>query len=335
MIIKELINAIKITSNNEGSFLELKKRKILPPKADEVSIKIAYAGVNGPDILQAKGLYSPTKENTNWPGLEVSGEIIARGEKVKNFKIGQKVVALCNGGGYADFINIPKGQVLPLPNGWSFAQGATIPETFFTIMQTLKMHSKLKKGMFVLIHGSSGGIGSTAIQIANHYGAHSIALVSSDEKAKYVQGLGAEHIINYKKEDFVKRTLEITNGHGADRIIDIIGGEVFSKNIMACAKGGSIILLGLLGGVKSEINLASILLKNITIFGSTLGPKNSAKKSQIAKLLKQEIWPALVAKTIKPPKIKSFNLDEANLAHEQMRSQNHFAKVILKSNLFE
>lgn len=324
------INAIKISTDSNGHALKLEKRSLKAPKPDEVLIKIAYAGVNGPDILQAKGLYRPTKENILWPGLEVSGEIIALGAKVKDFKLGDKIVALCNGAGYANFINLPATQVLPLPKGWSLIEGATIAETFFTIMQTLVMRSRLKKHMFVLVHGASGGIGGSAIQIANFYGARPIAIISSQEKAEYVKSLGAEFIINYKQEDFVARTLEITNGVGADRVIDIIGGEIFYKNIKASAKNAKIMLLGLLGGAKAEINLAPILLKNLDIFGSTLGPQSKAKKAQIAKKLKKDIWAALEEKTIKPPHIKIFNLDEANLAHEYMRSKQHFGKIVLK-----
>ncbi len=324
------INAIKISNDEAGHALKLEKRNLKTPKPDEVLIKIAFAGVNGPDILQAKGLYRPTKENILWPGLEISGEIIALGARVRDFKLGDKVVALCNGAGYADFINLTATQVLPLPKGWSLAQGATIAETFFTIMQTLIMRSKLKKDMFVLIHGASGGIGGSAIQIANHYGARPIAIVSSSKKAEYVKSLGAEFIINYKQEDFVTRTLAITNGIGADRVIDIIGGEVFYKNIKASAVNAKIMLLGLLGGAKAEINLAPILIKNLDIFGSTLGPKNKEKKAKIANKLKKDIWPALERKTIKPPHIKIFNLEEANLAHEYMRSKQHFGKIVLK-----
>ena len=325
-------NAVKIIEKNGKRLLELKKRALPLLNPNEITIRVACAGINAPDILQVRGLYVPTKENASWLGLEVSGEVFAVGRNVTNFKVGDRVVALCNGGGYGEFVNVVASQALPLPKNWSFVEGATIPETFFTITQTLLMKAKLKKNKFVLIHGSSGGLGASAIQLVKYYGAQPIALVSSNEKKQYVKNLGAEFIINYKQSDFTQEVLEITKGKGADVIIDIIGGDVFVKNISACAQNGTIILLGLLGGIKAEINLAPILLKNINIFGSTLGPKSTKEKATIALYLKKNIWQALETKKIVPPFISSFNLNEASLAHEQMQTKEHFGKIVLISD---
>ena len=329
MMFAKAIKAIEISKFGDANVLIQKKRTLKSIKANEVLIKIACAGLSGPDILQRKGFYKPTKENATFPGLEVSGVIAAKGKNVKNHKIGDEVIALCNGGGYAEFVNVPASQTLPKPKSWSFVEAATIPETFFTIIQTLIMRAKLKKNMFVLIHGASGGLGASAIQIAKFYGARPIALVSSEQKSQYVKNLGAEFIINYQKHDFVEKVLEITNGHGADRIIDIIGGEVFSKNIKVAAKGATILLLAFLGGAKSEINLSPILLKGLNIFGSTLGPQDTKTKAQIARLADKDLFQAISNKTIKPPRIITFDLKCADLAHQAFENKNHHGKIVL------
>jgi len=202
------------------------------PRDGEVLIRVAAAGINAPDLAQRRGAYDPPPEASPLPGLEVSGEIVGTGEKV---------VALCNGGGYAEYVAVPAGQVLPLPEGWSLVAGAALPETFFTVQQTLVMRAGLQAGMQVLIHGAAGGIGGAAIQICRLHGANPIAVVSSPEKAAYVRSLGATDIIDHSTEDFVARTREITGGHGADRILDMVGGDYLPRNIDASARGGYIV----------------------------------------------------------------------------------------------
>lgn len=323
------IKAIYISNFGAPETLQLKNRTLNAPKPNEITIKIKACGINGPDILQRNGFYQPTKQNAKWLGLEVSGEIAFVGEKAGNWKIGDKVVALCNGGAYANYVNVPFGQVLPLPKNWSFIEGAALPETFFTIYQTLIMKAKLKKNMSVLIHGASGGIGASAIQISKLIGAKVICCVSSKIKADYVKSLGADYIINYKQQDYVEEVLKITNGEGVDRVIDVVGGTYLKRNIKAAAHGATIIQLAFLGGAKAEINIAPILLKNLTIFGSTLGPKNSQIKAKIAKGLKEKIWPALNEGKIKAQHIRSFKLKEATKAHHAFEASKHFGKIIL------
>ncbi len=323
------IKAIYISDFGAPNVLKLCERTLKEPKSDEVTIRVRAAGINGPDILQRKGLYQPTKENERWPGLEVSGEIVFVGKKVSHWKIGDKIVALCNGGGYSEFVNVPFGQILPLPKGWSFAQGASLPETYFTICQTLIMRAGIKQNMFVLIHGASGGIGATSVQIAKLFGAKTIACVSNQQKADYVKFLGADYIINYVEQDFVEEVQKITDNKGVDRVIDILGGDYFERNIKASAKNATIIVLAFLSGARANINIAPLLLKNLTIFGSTLGPKNSKEKAKIAKRLKKDIWPALDRGIIKPQRITTFKLDEAQKAHLSFEAKEHFGKIIL------
>ncbi len=323
------IKAIYISDFGAPEVLKLTNRTLNAPKQNEITIKIKAAGLNGPDILQRQGLYQPTKDNAKWLGLEVAGEVAFVGNKKSGFKFCDKVVALCNGGGYSEYVNVRVGQVLPLPNGWSFEQGASLPETFFTICQTLIMRSGIAKDMNVLIHGASGGIGASAIQIAKYFGAKTIACISSDVKADYVKLLGADFIINYLQQDFVEKVLEFTNQTGANIIIDIVGGSYLKRNIKASAKGATIIQLAFLGGAKAEINIAPLLLKNLTIFGSTLGPQSSEVKAKIAKRLKQDIWPALNRGEIKPQHISTFKLNEATKAHQAFEAKEHFGKIVL------
>ncbi|MCF6343562.1 MAG: NAD(P)H-quinone oxidoreductase [Devosiaceae bacterium] len=323
------IKAIYISDFGAPETLQFKSRTLNAPKPNEITIKVKACGINGPDILQRNGFYQPTKQNAKWLGLEVAGEIAFVGEKAGNWKIGDKIVALCNGGAYANYVNVPFGQVLPLPKDWSFIEGATLPETFFTIYQTLIMKAKLKKNMFVLVHGASGGIGASAIQIAKLFGATIICCVSSKVKADYVRTLGADYIINYREQDFVEEVLKITNGKGVDRIIDVVGGTYLKRNIKTAAHGATIIQLAFLGGAKAEINIAPILLKNLTIFGSTLGPKNSQIKAKIAQGLKNKIWPALNERKIKAQHIRTFKLEEATKAHHAFEAKEHYGKIVL------
>lgn len=295
----------------------------------EILIRVAGAGLNGPDILQRRGLYVPTLDNARYPGLEVSGIVEAVGTEVTRFGTGDRVVALCNGAGYAEFAAVPAGQVLPCPTGWRLADAASLPETFFTIEQTLVRRAGLAAGMSVLVHGASGGLGGTAIQVAKQFGARTIASVSSPEKAKYAVLLGADHLIAYTHEDFVARTLELTDGKGADRIIDVVGGGYLKRNIEAAAPGGAIVQLAFLGGAKAEIVLPPILMKGLTLIGSVLGPQPGEVKAVIARNLEADLWPALDAGTIGPQRIRHFALAEAVAAHQEMEADDHYGKIIL------
>lgn len=290
------------------------------PGPEEVLIRVAAAGINAPDLGQRRGSYNPPPGASPLPGLEVSGEIVGTGERV---------VALCNGGGYAEFVCVPRGQVLPLPHGWSFAAGATLPETFFTVEQTLVMRAGLAAGMQVLIHGAAGGIGGTAIQVCRLVGANPIAVVSSPAKADYVRTLGATDIIDHSTEDFVARARELTGGRGVDRVLDMVGGDYLPRNIEASARGGHIIQIASLDGRKSEISAGALVMKWLTLSGSTLRPQDSAAKAAIAQSLRETVWPALADGRIRPPRIRATLLANAARAHEAMEQRENFGKIVL------
>jgi len=290
------------------------------PRPGEVLIRVAAAGINAPDLGQRRGTYNPPPDASPLPGLEVSGEIVGTGEKV---------VALCNGGGYAEYVAVPAGQVLPLPAGWSLAAGAALPETFFTVQQTLVMRAGLEAGMQVLIHGAAGGIGGAAIQICRLYGANPIAVVSSPEKAAYVRWLGATDVIDHGAEDFVVRTREITAFRGADRILDMVGGDYLPRNIEASARGGHIVQVASLDAKASEISAGMMVAKWLTLSGSTLRPQSPAAKAAIADSLRRDVWPALADGRIRPPRIRALPLEDAPRGHQAMEARENYGKIVM------
>lgn len=299
------------------------------PRPGEILIKVACAGVNGPDIAQRQGNYAPPPDASPLPGLEVSGIVVARGPDTGRYRIGDAVVALCNGGGYAEFVAAPEGQVLPKPDNWTWQQAAALPETFFTIQQTLVERGGLSHGKTVLIHGGAGGIGATAIQMTRLFGAVAIATTSSTEKAAYAKAQGAHFTIDYPTEDFVARTREITDGRGADIIVDIVGGTYAARNLAACARGGHILQLAVREGARAELNLGLVLMKALTLSGSTLRPLSSEAKAGLAAALEATVWPAIADKRIIAPRIRAFPLEKAAQAHRAMEAHEHFGKIVL------
>ena len=298
----------------------------------DVVIRVAAAGVNAPDLAQRRGVYDPPPDASPLPGLEVAGEIVAVGEGVERWRVGTPVIALTHGGGYADYVAVAAGQVLPCPAGWSLIEAAALPETFFTVQQTLVMRAGLHEGMQVLVHGAAGGIGGAAIQLARLHGAEAIAVVSTEEKADYAKALGARAIIRHDREDVVQRTRELTDGRGADRIVDIIGGDMLDRNIHAAARFGHIVIISTLSGGKSEISAGLVLAKQLTLSGSTLRPQSRAVKAAIAESLEASAWPALADGRIRRPRIRALPLDRAAAAHRMMEDRSFFGKVVLVTN---
>jgi NADPH2:quinone reductase len=321
--------AIAIAAPGGPEMLQPVRQPVPAPRRGEVLIRVAAAGLNAPDIGQRRGSYAPPPGASPLPGLEVAGEIVALGDGTTGPAIGDRVVALTNGGGYAEYVAVPAGQVLPLPSGWSPVEAAAIPETYFTIEQTLVMRAGLSSGMFVLIHGGAGGIGGTAIQVARLHGARPIAVVSSAEKADYALSLGAEAVIRHDTEDFVARTMAITAEHGADRIIDMVAGENLERNISASARFGHIVLLATAGGARSEINAARLMMKQLTLSGSTLRPQTSAAKAAIAASLMTNVWRALADGRIRKPRIQLFALADAAAAHRALEARTNYGKIVL------
>ena len=298
------------------------------PNTGEVVIRVAAAGVNYPDLFQRRGKYDPPPGHSAVPGLELSGEIAALGDGVTAFGLGDQVVALCNGGGYAEYAAVPAGQVLPLPRGITMIDGAAMPETVFTVTQTLVMRAGLAPGHWVLVHGAAGGIGGAAVWISRALGARPIAVISSPERAAYVTSLGAEATIDRTREDFVARTMEITGDHGADRIVDILGGDVTGKNVEAAAKHGHIVLIGTLAGFHGGIAVGRMLAKQLTLSASTLRGQPPEVKAAIADRVRFDIWPAVEAD---PPalRIQRYPLEKASEAHRALEEREVVGKLVL------
>ena len=299
--------------------------------AGDLLIRVAASGVNGPDLAQRRGQYDPPPGASPLPGLEVAGVIAAIGSAVEGWQIGDRVMALTNGGGYADFVAVPAGQALPVPAGWTLSEAATLPETWFTVTQTLVLRAGLDPGMSVMIHGAAGGIGGAAIQIATLLGARAIAVVSSAAKADYAIRLGAVATIDYTSENIATRALELTEGHGVDRVLDIIGGAMAQTNLAASARGGHIVQVSTLDGAKAEVSLRTIMAKQLTLSGSTLRPQTAATKAVIASYMRAHLLPALAAPGFTRPMVTSFPIEQAAQAHASMEARGHIGKLVLVS----
>jgi len=323
------MTAISITAFGGPEVLQPVTLPVPVPGPGGVLIRVAAAGLNAPDLGQRRGTYNPPPDASPLPGLEVSGEIAAIGPGVKGFSPGDAVVALTHGGGYAEYVAVAAGQVLSLPRGWGLLAGAALPETVFTVEQTLVMRAGLASGMSVLVHGAAGGIGGAAINIARLHGARPIAIVSSPDKAEYAMRLGAVATIDRSKEDFVARTLSLTDGRGADRIVDIVGGETLDRNIRASARFGHIVIVSTLAGAKAEINASLVLMKQLTLSGSTLRPQTREVKAQIADSLRKTVWPALADGRFVAPRIRALPLAEAARGHALLERSDSYGKLIL------
>ena len=321
--------AVEIAAFGGPEMLQPVMMPVPEPGPGEVLIRVAAAGLNAPDLGQRRGTYNPPADASPLPGLEVGGAVAALGAGVSGFAPGDLVVALTNGGGYAEYVAVPAGQALPLPISWSPLAGAALPETFFTVEQTLVMRAGLEAGMHVLIHGGAGGIGGAAIQRAKLAGAIPIAVVSDATKAAYAQSLGAAEIINRKTEDFVARTLSITGGKGAERIVDIVGGDALDRNIRASARFGHIVLVSTQAGPKAEINAGLLMMKQLTLSGSTLRPQTREVKAAIAQSLRTNVWPGLEDGRIRPPRIRAVPLTEAARGHVELERADNYGKLIL------
>jgi NADPH2:quinone reductase len=300
------------------------------PAPGEVLIEVEAAGVARPDALQRRGAYPPPPGASPNLGLEVAGTVDALGEGVENLGIGDHVVALCNGGGYSEFAVVPAGQVLPLPERWSFIEGATLPENAFTVYDNLLVRAHLRKGETLLVHGGTSGIGTTAIMFALAVGARVVATAGSDEKCEAALELGAQAAINYKTHDFVEAVRDFTGGKGVDVVLDIIGGEYIDRDLKALAIDGRIACLATSGGTDARIDLRYLLQKRATILGSSLRPRTPEEKARIADGLKRDIWPLLPARNPIHPIVDSvFTFADAKMAHERLESSAHIGKIVL------
>lgn len=329
MTIPATMQAVAITRPGGPEVLERQDWPTPPCGDGEVLIRIAAAGVNGPDLAQRRGHYDPPPGASPLPGLEVAGEIVVTGATVSGWALGDRVMALVNGGGYADYVAVPAGQVLPVPEGWTLTEAAALPETWFTVTQTLVMRAGVEPGMTVLVHGAAGGIGGAAVQIATIFGARAIGVVSSAAKAGYARRLGAFATIDYTTEDVAARALELTDGRGVDRVVDIIGGDMAEKNIAASARGGHIVQVSTLDGASANLSLRAIMAKQLTLSGSTLRPQTPAIKATIANRIRTDLLPALATPGFVKPAVTAFGIDYAADAHRAMEARTHLGKIVL------
>ena len=321
------MQAVEITAPGGPEVLQMTTRRRPEPRVDEVVIRVAYAGVNRPDALQRAGAYAPPKGASDLPGLEASGEIAAVGAGVSDWRVGDKVCALLPGGGYAEYVATPAAHCLPIPAGMGLAEAACLPETFFTVWSNVFQRGGLQAGERFLVHGGSSGIGTTAIQLAHVLGARVFATAGTDEKCAKCVELGAERAINYRDEDFVE---VLRDAGGANLILDMVGGDYIPRNIRALADDGRLVQIAFLGGPKVELNFAHVMMRRLTITGSTLRPQSDLAKARIADALRREVWPLLDAGRVAPVMDSSYPLAEAAKAHAHMESSTHIGKLVLK-----
>ncbi|WP_172299616.1 NAD(P)H-quinone oxidoreductase [Pseudoruegeria sp. HB172150] len=323
----EMMTAVEISEPGGPEVLRPVQRPIPEPEHGRILIKVAYAGVNRPDALQRAGNYNPPPGASDLPGLEASGTVAAVGPGVTGWQVGDKVCALLPGGGYAEYVTTPAAHALPVPDGLGLKQAACLPETYFTVWTNVFMRGGLNAGERFLVHGGSSGIGTTAIQLARHFGARVFTTAGSAEKCTACTDLGAERAINYRDEDFVEA---LKAEGGADLILDMVGGDYIPRNIRALADDGRLVMIAFLAGPKAELNFAQVMARRLTITGSTLRPQSDLAKARIAEGLRENVWPLLAAGTIAPVMDQTFPLADASKAHARMESSEHIGKIVLE-----
>jgi hypothetical protein len=327
MTLPATMTAIAISRPGGPDVLVAEQRPLPQPGPGEILVKVAAAGVNRPDISQREGRYPPPPGASDLPGLEIAGEVVALGEGATAWKIGDKVCALAHGGGYAQYCAVHESHALPVPKGLSMVEAAALPETFFTVWVNVFDMAGLKAGEWLLIHGGSSGIGTTAIMLAKAFGAKVIVTAGSDEKCDACLKLGADAAINYKTTDFVPAVKEITGGHGADVILDMVGGPYVERNHQCAAMDGRVTQIAMMQG--SKVDLRFMSQRRIRHMGSTLRPRTVPQKGAIAAALREKVWPLIEAGQIRPVMDSTFALADASKAHERLETSQHIGKVVL------
>ncbi|SDI85972.1 Alcohol dehydrogenase GroES-like domain-containing protein [Aliiruegeria lutimaris] len=327
MSLPESMRAVEITKPGGPEVLQLVTRPVPTPGLGQILIRTEWVGVNRPDALQRAGLYNAPPTASDLPGLEASGEVVAVGPEVSEWSVGDKVCALLPGGGYAEYVATPAAHALPVPAGMGMREAACLPETMFTVWSNVFERGGLKAGERFLVHGGSSGIGTTAIQLATAYGARVFATAGSAEKCAACEKLGAERAINYRDEDFV----EILRAEGgANLVLDMVGGSYIPRNIKAMADDARLVFIAFLQGSKVELNFAQIMMRRLTVTGSTLRPQSDLAKARIARALREKVWPLLEAGTVAPIMDSTYPLEEAGAAHARMESSGHIGKIVLQ-----
>jgi len=323
-----IMKAIAIEAPGDASVLTLVDRPMPYPGPGEVLIEVAAAGINRPDIMQRRGLYPPPPGASDIPGLEVAGRVVAVGESVQGITLGDAVCALVTGGGYAEYCLAAAPLCLPVPENLSFIEAATLPEALFTVWSNVFDRCQLQPGETLLVHGGTSGIGTTAIMLAKLHGARVLATTGSPEKFNACLALGAE-AINYRQTDFKNQVMELTGGVGVDVILDIVGGPYLSRHLEILTPEGRLAIIAVQGGPKTEINLLPIMLKRLTVTGSTLRPRSLSEKSELAGTICEKVWPWVTSGQLRPVIDSSFPMEKVAMAHQRMESGLHIGKIAL------
>ncbi len=323
------MTCIEIAAPGGPEVLRPATRPVPVPAASEVLVKVAAAGVNRPDVLQRKGGYPPPPGASDIPGLELAGTVVALGAGVDGLAVGDRVCALVAGGGYAEYCPVPAPLALPVPKGFDMVMAAAVPETTFTVWTNVFERGRLKAGETLLVHGGSSGIGTIAIQLAHAFGAAVLTTVGNAEKAAACERLGARLAINYREQDFVEAVREATGGAGVNLVLDMVGGDYIARNLEVLATEGRLVQIAFLQGSKVAFDFLPMMLKRLTITGSTLRPRTVAQKAAIAAALRQQVWPLMEAGTVKPVIHATLPLAEAAQAHTMMEESRHIGKIVL------
>jgi NADPH2:quinone reductase len=327
--VPDTMMAIEISRPGGPEVLKLVSLPTPKPSAGQILVKVAAAGVNRPDVAQRLGTYPPPAGHSPLPGLEIAGEVAALGRGATRWREGDRVCALVNGGGYAQYCLAEDVIALPIPTGLDMIAAAAVPETFFTVWNTVFERGRLARGEWLMVHGGTSGIGTTAIQLAKAFGAHVIATAASAEKCRACVGLGADRAINYRTEDFVAAAREASGGRGVDVVLDMVAGDYTERNVIAAAEDGRIVQIATLGGADVRLNLARVMMKRLTITGSTLRPRTREVKAGFASALEAKVWPLLAAGGVKVVIDSTFPLAEAADAHRRLETSQHIGKIVL------
>lgn len=325
----QTMTAISITSPGGPEVLQPVSMPVPQPKSGQVLVRVAVAGVNRPDVQQRMGAYPPPKDASPLPGLEIAGEVAAVGPDVARWKVGDKLCALTNGGGYAEYCIAEETAALPVPQGLDMVRAGAVPETYFTVWHNVFERGRLAAGEWFLVHGGSSGIGTTAIQLAKAFGAKVLATAGSEKKCEAMRKLGCDRAINYKTEDFVAVAKEATGGAGINLILDMVGGDYTERNLIAAAEDGRIVQIATLGGADVKLNIGRIMVKRLTLTGSTLRPRTRAVKAGMARALEEKVWPLFAQGKLEVVLDSTFPLAKAADAHRRLETSQHVGKIVL------
>ena len=323
------MTVVEIAAPGGPEQLRTAVRPLPQPGNDEVLVRVEAAGINRPDVMQRQGRYPPPPGASDLPGMEIAGEIVALGPNVSGLEVGDKITSLLPGGGYAGYAVAAAPLALPIPKGLSMVEAAAIPETFMTVWTNLFERGRCKAGDVVLIHGGTSGIGTTAIQLAKAWGARVFATAGSPEKARACEKLGAERGIDYKTEDFVEVIRAATEGYGVDVTLDMVAGAYVARNLDIAAVEGRVVTISTLGGTRAEINMVPVMVKRLTLTGSTLRARTVAQKAAVADGVRKNVFPLIESGKVRPVIFKTFPLAEASEAHRLMESSHHIGKIVL------